>query len=90
MPQNLSENKDLKDYLEFFSFVHNKPLRLGTLVKVAPDNEYASDWPGTYLITGLNWDPQRHKINITIADDVDDGGADGWDPDDLIPVTHNP
>jgi hypothetical protein len=86
MDQNLSENKDLNNYLEFFSFVHNKPLQLGTLVKVSPENDYASDWPETYVITGLNWDPKSRRINITIADNFEDGGSDGWTPDDLIPV----
>jgi hypothetical protein len=53
---------------------------------VSPENDYASDWPETYVITGLNWDPKSRRINITIADNFEDGGSDGWTPDDLIPV----
>ena len=69
------------------------PFRVGHLVTVSPSFKYASDWPGTYIITGMSWDYQRgdgHEINITIASEDDIvkrcGPADGFRTIDLIPA----
>jgi hypothetical protein len=68
------------------------PFRLGSKVKVAASNPYASEWPGTYVVTGMEWDYRRgpYVFNITIASDEDivhgHGATDGWSADDLTPA----
>lgn len=69
------------------------PYRIGSRVKIAPDNEYAKDWPGNYAVVGIRWEYNRgdgHGINIEIASDTDiaarHGSTDGWSPDDLLPA----
>jgi len=74
------------DELKMFVFVHGRPLEVGMMVKVDSSHEYAGDWPEEYIVTGINWDNCRQIINVTIADNWEDGGADGWSPEDLNPA----
>lgn len=69
------------------------PFRIGSRVKIAPTNEYASEWPGSYAVVGIRWEYNRgdgHGINIEIASDQDigrrHGGTDGWCISDLLPA----
>lgn len=67
------------------------PLRLGMMVRVLPRCKFASEWPGVYFVTGMQWDYQKGpKVNVWIAskDDIQSGAGptDGWDADDLAPV----
>jgi hypothetical protein len=74
-------------------FVEICPYRIGSRVKVSPTNQYAGEWPDTYVVVGIFWDYQKgagHDINIAIASDDDIirryGSTDGWTPSDLMPA----
>jgi len=77
--------------LERFEAVHGKPLYVGMSVTVDPSNQYASEWQGQFVVLGIQFQQSRHKLlpggfNITIGDDWNDSGCDGWKPDDLRPA----
>jgi hypothetical protein len=70
------------------------PYKVGHRVKLAPTCEYASEWPDTYIIVGIDWDYQRgdgHGINISIASEEEivarHGSTDGFRPHDLLPAS---
>src|SRR3546814_17752367 len=66
------------------------PFRIGSRVRVRPENKYASDWPDVCVVTGMRWEYQRGngRVNIEIATDDDIkhgyGATDGWRADDLM------
>lgn len=67
------------------------PFRIGSRVRVGGSYKLWRDWPGVYVVTGLNWDYQRgQKINVTIASDLEiqagHVATDGWSVDDLEPA----
>jgi hypothetical protein len=69
------------------------PFRIGSRVAVAPTNQFAGEWRGKYIVTGIRWEYQIGEgtgINISIAhpDDIAGryGDTDGWRVDDLIPA----
>ena len=69
------------------------PFRIGTRVKVNPNNKFAADWKGNYAVVSITWEYQKGDgtgINIAIAHDDDIAGrygsTDGWSPDDLLPA----
>lgn len=75
------------------NFMHDiVPFRIGSKVKVSPNYKFAGDWPGTYIVVGLEWKYQRGDglINISIASDEEiehgHGSTDGWTVDDLLPA----
>jgi hypothetical protein len=72
--------------MQQFQEEHGKPLTFGMAVEVKESTPYACDWRGTFLVTGIYWDPRNQEMNITIAGDWNDGGHDGWKPCDLRPV----
>ena len=65
--------------------------KFGDVVVVQPSAKYAADFPEVFVITGIDWHPNRKwlvpvdKVNITVvpADSLTDGGTDGFTPDDL-------
>lgn len=70
------------------------PYRIGSRVRVAPTNPYASEWRDTYAVVGIAWEYQKgdgHGINISIAHDNDIEGrygcTDGWKVADLVPAS---
>lgn len=70
------------------------PFRVGHRVTVSPNNKFAGDWPGEYIITAIRWEYQRgdgHGLNISIASDDEivarDGDTSDFRVDDLIPVS---
>lgn len=74
-------------------FLHDVvPFRIGSKVKVSPNNKYAADWPGVCIVVGLQWEYQRGdgRVNISIASDDEIehglGSTDGWTVDDLVPA----
>lgn len=65
-----------------------KPLLIGQKVAVNECCEYSGDWPGEYVISGVNID-HYERINITITPTLDSVGCehtDGWRVDQLHPV----
>lgn len=69
------------------------PYRIGSRVKIHPDNKFAGEWKDTYAVVGITWDYQKGDgtgINIAIAHDNDIkgryGSTDGWRIDDLMPA----
>jgi hypothetical protein len=67
------------------------PFHVGQRVTVSPNCEYASDWPGQYVITGIRWKYQGEgRIDISIASDDEitkrHGDTDGFRPHDLLPA----
>lgn len=72
-------------------FVEVCPFRVGHRVTITPTHKYASEWPGEYIITGIQWDYRNGSdINISIASEDEianrHGDTDGWAPDDLLPA----
>ena len=65
-----------------------KPLQIGRKVKIHPDCEWYEDYKNDVLvIIGLCVDHHRdNQLNITIGNDLTDGGIDGWGAGDLIAV----
>lgn len=72
--------------LQIFASVHGIPLTVGLKVTIDPRNEYANEWQGEFLVTGISWDIHSKRISVTIAEDWNDGGSDGWGPEDLHPA----
>lgn len=66
-------------------------LRLGDRVTLHPDYVFLEDWPGEYVVVGIEYDATRRAsgdiINVSIASDVDlikgYGSTDGFWPDAL-------
>ncbi|WP_257293661.1 hypothetical protein [Endozoicomonas sp. YOMI1] len=82
----MSKDERIKEQLHLWSLLYPKhPLAIGLKIKVDPENEYAAEWQGEFVITGISID-HHHRINITIADNLTDGGYDGWGTGDLMPV----
>ena len=69
--------------LEIFQLVQGAALTIGSKVKVDRFSTFASEWQGEYLVLGICWDRDTDRFNITIGDDWDDPGCDGWTADDL-------
>jgi hypothetical protein len=70
------------------------PHRVGQRVTVSPSCQFASDWPGEYVITAARWEYQNgHEVNFSIASDDEivrrHGDTDGWRSADLVPVFRN-
>lgn len=68
------------------------PFRIGSLVTVKPEHEYAADWQGIFVVVGLTWDYQKgdgSRINVWLASEDEivyrNGPTDGWRVDDLLP-----
>lgn len=71
-----------------FSLLHNKDLCIGMKVTVDPANAFVSEWGGEFIVLGIEYSKQYQCINVTIGDDWNCGGTDGWKPEDLIPVNN--
>lgn len=58
---------------------------IGAQVRLPMNHEFKADWPGVYLIVGLQLDGDGF-LDITIAEQLNHGGdcSDGWSIDDLI------
>jgi hypothetical protein len=72
--------------LEIFQAIYGLPLIIGMKVTIDPSNEYASEWQGEFLVTGINWERNQKRMNVTIAENWSDCGSDGWRTEDLRPV----
>lgn len=69
------------------------PFRLGQRVQVKPDHPFAGNFPGVWIIVGIEWAfhvGDGHWVNISVANDEEilnrKASTDGWSPDDLLPV----
>lgn len=44
---------------------------LGQAVKVRSESKYAAEWPGTFFVTGLQWNYQPNRLNYgTVTVDI--------------------
>lgn len=62
-------------------------LHIGAQVRLPMNHEFKGDWPGVYVIVGLQLDTDGF-LDITIADKINHGGdcSDGWSDADLLIV----
>jgi|KBSMisStandDraft_5_1062788.scaffolds.fasta_scaffold6421170_1 hypothetical protein len=72
------------------------PWKIGDTVVVKRSHQYADDFRGVWIITGMRWEYQRGdgKINIEIASENEilhgHGATDCWSVDDFEPARSLP
>jgi len=71
--------------LDSFEQENGFPLKLGMRVTIHKSNPYAQDWLGYFLVLGIQWDHRKRQLNITLGENLDDPGTDGWKVKDLVP-----
>ena len=69
--------------LEIFEIVQGGGLAIGSKVKVDRCSLHANECPDVYIVLGISWDRDRSCFNMTIGDDWDDPGSDGWTADEI-------
>lgn len=74
------------------SVVTANRIQLGQKVTISPDCPHAAEWPGEFIVVGIEYDAKRKpgELNITIISEAElnagYGTTDGWTERDLIPV----
>jgi len=73
--------------LSSFLMANSQPLQIGLKVCINERSIYFTDYQGTTLvIVGINWDRHHSRLNLTLGDDMNDVGSDGWRPEEVSPV----